>query len=150
MKILRISLFIGIMAWAHHCLADNPTIVTYPATMPQATEISRNYLFNQKPLIANCMAKLPLGSVHAKGWLKQQLDLMVGGMTGHLSEISPFLKADNGWLGGDNDGWEEQAYWFRGYHDLAVLTGNPRLLSESKHWIESILASQDKDGVFRP
>jgi len=150
MEVLRILLIIGFITFWHLCPADNPTVVSYLNTMPCAKEINRNYLFNRKPLQPSCMAKLPVGSVHAKGWLKQQLDLMAEGMTGHLNEISPFLKSDNGWLGGDKDGWEEQAYWFRGYHDLAILTGNPRLQAESKNWIESVLASQDKDGYFGP
>lgn len=106
------------------------------------------YTFNRAPLHSNAMAKLPLGSVRATGWLKHQLDLMTTGMTGRLPEISKFLKPDNGWFGTDKEGWEEQPYWFRGYYDLAVLTGNARLLAESKRWIEAVLSSQDKDGYF--
>lgn len=120
------------------------------SVLPQATETNQNYTFNCQPLQPNCMAKLPLGSVHAKGWLQHQLDLMTNGMTGCLTEISPFLKPDNGWLGGDKDGWEEQACWLRGFYDLSVLTGDQRLQSEAKRWIEVILASQDADGYFGP
>jgi hypothetical protein len=86
--------------------------------------------------------------VRPKGWLKHQLDLMVEGMTGRLSEISGFLDPENGWFGGENAGWEEQPYWFRGFYDLAVLTGDARLLAESKRWIEAVLNSQDADGYF--
>ena len=45
------------------------------------------------------MAKLPLGSVRARGWLKHQLDLMSTGMTGRLPELSRYLADDNGWFG---------------------------------------------------
>ncbi len=57
---------------------------------------------------------------------------MADGMTGRLTEISPFLQSDNGWFGGANMGWEEQPYWFRGFHDLAVLTGDACLLAEAQ------------------
>ena len=121
------------------------TVVSRPEP---AAHPSSLYTFNREPLQPNSMTKLPLGSVHARGWLEHQLKLMTTGMTGRLTEISPFLKPDNGWLGTDKDGWEEQAYWFRGFYDLAALTGDPNLQSQSKHWIEAILSSQDPEGYF--
>ncbi|MCK4417431.1 MAG: hypothetical protein KAV99_04630, partial [Candidatus Latescibacteria bacterium] len=96
------------------------------------------YCTNRPPLLSSPFVKLPLGSIRPQGWLKHQLDLMTDGMTGHLAELSSFLKPDNGWFGGDSEGWEEQPYWLRGFHDLAVLTGNKRLLAESKRWIEAV------------
>lgn len=103
---------------------------------------------NRPPLLPSPLVKLPLGAVRPKGWLKHQLDLMVDGMTGRLPELSSFLKPDNGWFGGDREGWEEQPYWLRGFHDLAALTGDPRLLAEANRWIEMVFASQDEDGYF--
>ncbi len=100
------------------------------------------------PLAASHLVKLPLGSVRPRGWLAHQLELMAEGMTGRLTEISPFLAPANGWLGGPEDGWEEQGYWFRGFHDLARLTGHPRLQQEADRWIEALLASQRPDGYF--
>jgi len=116
--------------------------------MPHIAEEKQSYHFNRAPLLMNKMEKLPLGAIQPKGWLRHQLDLMVEGMTGKLSEISSFLKADNGWFGGGNEGWEEQGYWFRGFYDLGVLTSNQRIKDESKTWIEAILNSQDSDGYF--
>ncbi|NLG51304.1 MAG: transcriptional initiation protein Tat [Chloroflexi bacterium] len=98
--------------------------------------------------LPEALTKLPLGSVRPAGWLKHQLDLMVDGMTGRLPELSRFLAPKNGWFGGDNEGWEEQPYWLRGFHDLAVLTGDPRLLEIARQWIEAVIASQDEDGYF--
>ncbi len=120
------------------------------SVLPQTQGFSKEYTFNRQPLQSSYMAKLPLGSIHAKGWLHHQLELMADGMTGHLTEISNFLKPNNGWLGGENDGWEEQAYWFRGFYSLSVLTGDPRLQGESQRWIEAIISSQDNDGYFGP
>jgi DUF1680 family protein len=82
------------------------------------------------------------------GWLGHQLDRMVDGMVGRLGELSAFLAPDNGWLGGDNPGWEEQPYWLRGFHDLAVLTADERLLAEARRWIDAVIESQDRDGYF--
>jgi hypothetical protein len=96
------------------------------------------------------MTKLTLGSVHARGWLQHQLDLMRTGMTGRLPELSKYLADDNGWFGTGKQGWEEQPYWLRGFYDLAVLTGDPKLLTVAHRWIEAVLASQQPDGYFGP
>jgi len=99
-------------------------------------------------LVSNPLVKLPIGSIKPAGWLKHQLDLMVDGMTGRLEELSEFLGPENGWFGGDSPGWEEQPYWFRGFHDLAVLTGDECLLATTNRWLEAVLRSQQSDGYF--
>lgn len=105
---------------------------------------------NRAPLLPSPLAKLPLGSVKPDGWIAHQLRLMADGQVGRLREVSQFLADDNGWLGTDNDGWEEQPYWFRGFYDLGVLTGDERIRRESRRWIEAIFDSQDDDGYFGP
>lgn len=106
------------------------------------------YAGNRAPLQPQPFRKLPLGAVRAGGWLRHQLSLMAEGMTGRLAEVSVFLAPDNGWFGTEKEGWEEQAYWLRGFYSLAHLTGNPRLQAEATRWIEAVLASQDSDGYF--
>ncbi|MCL4506401.1 MAG: glycoside hydrolase family 127 protein [Chloroflexi bacterium] len=115
---------------------------------PSESGSNRYYNTNRAPLLASPLVKLPLGSVHPNGWLKHQLELMAEGMTGRLTELSIFLESDNGWFGGENMGWEEQPYWLRGFYDLAVLTGDARLLEEAHRWIDVVLNSQDADGYF--
>ena len=115
---------------------------------PIAGTSNHFYDTNRSPLLPNPLVKLPLGSVCPKGWLGHQLHLMVDGMIGRLNELSAFLAPENGWFGGDNPGWEEQPYWLRGFHDLAVLTGDERLLAEAKRWIDAVIESQDQDGYF--
>ncbi len=117
-------------------------------TTPGTESSNAFYPANRTPLLPSPFSKLPLGSIRPKGWLKHELDLMVEGMTGRLTELSAFLKPENGWFGGDHEGWEEQPYWFRGFHDLAVLTGDERLLAEANRWIEAVITSQDSDGYF--
>ena len=120
------------------------TVVSRPSTETN----NHYYNTNRAPLLPSPFTKLPLGQVQPKGWLKHQLDLMADGMTGRLTEISTFLDPTNGWFGGENPGWEEQPYWFRGFYDLAVLTGDQRLLAEAKRWIDAVIDSQDADGYF--
>lgn len=117
---------------------------------PSAETSNHHYVSNRPPLLSNPLVKLPLGAVRPRGWLAHQLELMARGMTGRLEELSSFLRPDNGWLYPANDGWEEQAYWFRGFYSLAVLTGDPVLYERARHWIEAILNSQDADGYFGP
>jgi len=117
---------------------------------PDAGSPNPNYASNREPLVTNPLARLPLGSVRARGWLRHQLDLMAGGMVGRLPEVSHFLADDNGWFGGDGAGWEEQAYWVRGLYPLAVLSGDERCRTLAGRWIEAVLASQQDDGYFGP
>jgi hypothetical protein len=85
---------------------------------------------HRPPLVSSPLLKLPLGAVRPGGWLKHQLDLMADGMTGRLGEVSKFLGPENGWFGGDGEGWEEQPYWLRGFYSLAALSGRENLLTE--------------------
>jgi hypothetical protein len=115
---------------------------------PDTSKSNSPYPANKPPLLPNPLVKLPLGSVRPRGWLKKQLDLMVDGITGRLNELSEFQRPDNGWFGTDNEGWEDQPYWLRGFYPLAALTGKEHLLAEANRWIEAVLTSQDSDGYF--
>lgn len=94
------------------------------------------------------MQALPPGAIAPQGWLRHQLDLMLDGMVGHLEELSPHLKPDNGWFVDGNEGWEEPPYWLRGFYPLAVLTGDQRCLAIAHRWIAAVLASRKPDGWF--
>lgn len=98
--------------------------------------------------MANPLSRLPPGAVRARGWLRHMLELMRDGMTGRLTELSDFLADDNGWFGGDEPGWEEQAYWLRGFHDLGALLEDDDLQAEARRWIEAVIGSQDAEGYF--
>jgi len=124
----------------------NVSVVQAPATK----QSNRHYVSNRAPLLASPLVKLPLGSVRPKGWLRRQLDLMVEGMTGRLNEVSHFVADDNGWLGGEKEGWEEQAYWFRGFYAMARQTGDHRCLKIAEEWIEKIIATAQTDGYYGP
>ncbi len=115
---------------------------------PSGKSVSAEPCWNREPLVPNPFAKLPLGAVNARGWLKQQLDYMADGMTGRLPELSEYLQRDSGWAGTQESGWEELPYWLRGFYDLAVLTDRKDLYQQACGWIDTVLKSQDEDGYF--
>ena len=96
--------------------ADSTTLRFECVPAPDMSARVAHYPANRPPLQPSPLIRLPLGSVQARGWLQHQLDLMAEGQVGQLSEISRFLTADSGWLGGEERGWEEagEAYakWF--------------------------------------
>ena len=73
---------------------------------------------------------------------------MAEGWSPRMLQLSPYLRANSAWFGGDNQGWEAPAYWLRGFYDLAVLLDDEELHAEAQRWIEGVIASQDKDGYF--
>jgi hypothetical protein len=110
------------------------------------------YLSNRAPLSGTALIKLPIGSIKPKGWLAHLLLLEANGMGGRLEEVSPFLKfAGNGWVDphGPN-GWEELPYWIKGYGDLGYVLNDPKIVANTKRWIDGILNAQQANGWFGP
>ena len=112
------------------------------------------YVANRPPLAPSPFIKLPIGSITPKGWLRTQLELEAGGMTGHLEEISKWCKfADSAWASPDGQGkfgWEELPYWLKGYGDLGYVLKDEKIIGETRKWIDAVLASQEPDGYFGP
>jgi hypothetical protein len=108
------------------------------------------YVFNREPLLPNALAKLPIGSITPKGWLRGQLDLMKDGMTGHLDEISKFITPESGWWNGENRGWEEMPYWLKGFGDLGYVLDDRDIKIRARKWLDAVIAGQQDDGYFGP
>jgi DUF1680 family protein len=108
------------------------------------------YVFNRDPLATQAYAKLPAGAVSPRGWLREQLERMAGGMAGRLHEIYPNVGATNAWRGGDGDVWERGPYWLDGAVPLAYVLDNDRLKDVVRPYIEWTLQSQRPDGYFGP
>lgn len=121
---------------------------------PDVAQTNRFYVGNRPPLAPSRLIALPVGAVKPRGWLREMLERQRLGLTGHLGEISAWLqKEDNAWLSKDGKGkygWEELPYWLKGYIELAYLTGDPKMIDESRVWIEGALASQRANGDFGP
>jgi len=113
-----------------------------------------NYINNRLPLKQNALLKLPVGSIVPQGWLGKYLELQKDGLTGHLGEISAWLsKKNNAWLSTDGKGeygWEEVPYWLKGYANLGYILKDPKIIAESKIWLEAAIKSQRPDGYFGP
>lgn len=121
---------------------------------PETSSTNKFYIGNRAPLEPSRFIALPVGAVQPQGWLKEFLNRQRAGLCGNLGEISAWLqKEDNSWLSTDGKGkygWEEVPYWLRGYLPLAYLLNDPKMIAESKIWIEGALNSQRPDGDFGP
>jgi hypothetical protein len=111
---------------------------------------NRHYYSNRPPLVPTLLLKLPIGAIKPKGWLLSQLKLMKDGFTGHLSEISKFLKPNSGWLTLKDPGWEEMPYWLKGFGDLGYILRDKKIYLEAIKWLDAVINSQEKDGYFGP
>lgn len=135
---------------AGSAVAENITVVSRPA----GNTSSSCYINNRQPLLPNNFIKLPIGSIRPEGWVKRYLELQRDGLTGKLGEISAWLnKENNAWLNKNGEGeygWEEVPYWLKGYGNLAYILNDPKMIAETKIWIEGALASQREDGYFGP
>src|SRR5690606_6688129 len=85
-----------------------------------------------------------------EGWLRHQLEIMRDGSTGRLDEIHSKLSNDNGWLGGEGDGWEETPYWLDGAVPLAWLLQDSALQAKVMQYIDWTLDNQRPSGYFGP
>lgn len=121
---------------------------------PDISLVNDFYVSNKQPLQPLYFIKLPVGSIQPNGWLNKYLELQRDGLTGHLGEISAWLsKKNNAWLskdGSGDHGWEEVPYWLKGYANLGYILKNPKIIAESKIWLDAALSSQRADGYFGP
>ncbi|PAC28897.1 hypothetical protein BWI92_17890 [Flectobacillus sp. BAB-3569] len=108
------------------------------------------YQGNKAPLAPLKYIELPLGAVKPQGWLRQQLEVMKKGATGHLDEYFPKIQNDNGWLGGKGDAWEETPYWLDGAVPLAYLLEDKALTLKVQKYIDWTLSTQRSNGFFGP
>jgi DUF1680 family protein len=104
----------------------------------------------QSGLTQSAYQELPLGAAKPEGWLKDQLQIMAIGSTGHLDEVHAKIKNENGWLGGKGDGWEETPYWLDGAVPLAYLLDDPALKPKVLQYINWTLDHQRPSGYFGP
>jgi hypothetical protein len=138
------------LAWASTIFAQKVTVSI--VDRPDNTARSVNYVNSRAPLQQVSLMKLPAGSIRPGGWINRYLELQRDGLTGHLGEISAWLeKNNNAWLttAGDH-GWEEVPYWLKGYSDLAYVLNDPKMLAETRTWINAVFANQRADGSFGP
>lgn len=139
------------------CTAMNMQAQSLKATaLATVSNTGRNsfYASNKAPLRPQYFIKLPVTAVKPGGWLRRQLELQRDGLTGNLGEISIWLsKTDNAWLNKEGKGkwgWEELPYWLKGYGNIAYVLNDPKMIAETKFWIDAVLSNQRESGDFGP
>ncbi len=110
---------------------------------------NQHYPTNQAPLMQTQFVKLPLGAIHPQGWLKDQLNALRNGLTGHLDEFWPDL-INSAWKGGAGEAWERGPYYLDGLVPLAYLLEDSVLIAKTKPFIEWMLQSGQANGWFGP
>ena len=110
---------------------------------------SDHYNSSREPLKKTPFTRLPLGSVKADSWLRQQLILQKEGLTGHAEELYGDI-GQSAWIGGPNDSWERGPYYAKGLIPLAYILNDRELIKKSQKWIDVVLKSQRADGDFGP
>lgn len=126
-------------------------VTLFAATALAAAADSPGPVFNRAPLAEKPYTELPLGSIRPEGWLRDELERMAAGMSGHLDEWYPEVCGErNAWLGGDGDTWERGPYWIDGLYPLAHLLEHDELLEKTKPWIEWTFANQRDNGQIGP
>ncbi|MDA2931337.1 glycoside hydrolase family 127 protein, partial [Acidobacteria bacterium AH-259-O06] len=90
-----------------------------------------------------------LGSVKPTGWLKNQLEIQNGGLTGNLQKFWADVK-ESGWIGGNAEGWERAPYWLDGAVPLAFLLDDGELQASVRRYIDYALRGQAQDGWLGP
>ena len=121
-----------------------------PPVTPRQDSLA-NYPTSRAPLTAMPYLALPLGAIRPEGWLKEQLERMASGLTGHLDEIYPEVVGErNGWLGGDGDGWERGPYWIDGLLPLAYILDDDTLKAKAQRWVDWTLEHQTPEGYLGP
>lgn len=100
----------------------------------------------------------PLGSVTARGFLREQLMRNKEGMGGHLDELEPEMialpfvdrKYVVRWGDGDQAGWGAEIsgnYW-SGVIELAFSLGDRELIEKATKWVNAVLKNQREDGYL--
>ncbi|GHV68665.1 hypothetical protein FACS1894199_16250 [Bacteroidia bacterium] len=151
-SILGTSLLLSVLGGGLSGCSSNSevSIVARPSVETQ----NSYYKGNLRPLLPDYFIKLPVGKVKPDGWLKRYLELQRDGLAGQLGEISIWLQKDkNAWLSPDGKGeygWEEVPYWLKGFANMGYILDDPKIIAESKVWIEGVLNSQRADGYFGP
>ena len=102
--------------------------------------------------------RFPLGAIHAKGYLQDQMLLGKDGMSGHLYELEPEMLAAPfirdfhvpTWTSHESLGWGAEiagSYW-NGYIQFAFTLNDAEMIAIATKWVNDVLAKQREDGYL--
>ena len=102
--------------------------------------------------------RYPLGAIHAKGFLRDQMERGKDGISGHLYELEPGMIADPyinktyvpAWGDGDQSGWggEISGNYWTGYIQFAYTLNDPEMIAIATDWVDTMLKKQKPDGYL--
>jgi hypothetical protein len=115
-----------------------------------AAQAAEPVFLDRPPLAPGAFAQLPLTSVTPRGWLRDQLEIQAGGLSGHLDEFWPDVGPQSAWLGGTGEGWERGPYYLDGLVPLAYLLDDAKLIAKARKWVDWTLEHQRPDGAIGP
>ena len=87
--------------------------------------------------------------VSPDGWMKNQLETQLSGLSGHLCDFWPDI-SDCAWIGGSHDSWERTPYWLDGYIPLVYLLDDKKGIKTVEFYIKNIIKRQQEDGWIAP
>lgn len=96
------------------------------------------------------LKRLNLTHVQPAGWLTDQLQLQMDGLSGKLHEFWDSVGSYSGWLGGTGESWERAPYYLDGLLPLAYYLQDEKQWDLCMRFINWTLASQDESGNFGP
>ncbi len=94
--------------------------------------------------------RLNITEIQPQGWLLDQLNIQMNGLTGKLYELWDSVGSYSGWLGGTGESWERAPYYLDGLVPLSYYLDDRKGWAICLRFIEWTLESQDQDGNFGP
>ena len=101
---------------------------------------------------------IPLGSIKAEGFIKEQMLRGKDGMAGHLYELEPemidypYVKDTHveAWSKAEQVGWQAEIsgnYW-SGYIQHAFVLNDKEMITRATKWVDDMLKQQQSDGYL--
>jgi uncharacterized protein len=103
-----------------------------------------------KNYCANKLKSVDYKNLSPEGWLKDELELQLNGITLDLDKVWGSVSEYSDWLGGTENSWERPPYWLDGLVPLVYELKNEAGIEKAKKWIEWTLKSQRQNGDFGP
>lgn len=94
--------------------------------------------------------RLKLTQVQPLGWLRDQLEIQMNGLSGKLYDLWDSVGSYSGWLGGTGESWERAPYYLDGLLPLAYYTESRKHMEICRRFLDWTLNSQTPDGNFGP
>ncbi len=92
---------------------------------------------------------LPICNIKPTGWLRNQLQIQINGLSGHLDEFWPDVM-DSKWFGGETPDTERAPYWLDGVIPLAWQLNDEKLKAKVTKYLTYMMDHQHEDGWIGP